>query len=123
MKPILTIRPNKLYKEGMSQEELYDISRGIWKITPSRISRIKFAVVFYKGIAKEVFEILSWHPANTTPYKYFRRDHYDTENRWEFVGRPAGKNIRDQFVGKYMEFKQGDANPASIRDAEKLLDV
>lgn len=123
MKPILTIRPNKLYKEGMSQEELYDISRGIWKISPSRISRIKFALVFYKGIVKEVFEIISWHPANTTPYKHFRRNFYDTENRWEFVGKPAGKSIRDQFVGKYMVFKKGDANPASIRDAENLIDA
>ncbi len=113
---LIVIKINKLYQEGMSQEALYEATRGIWKIKIERAERADYALSVCKGIVKEVYQIDSWYPAGTTNYntRVLNRDH--CVGRAEFVGKVAPKVIRNYYVGKSITplFKYGEASPVKV---------
>lgn len=104
--PAILIRINQLYRYGMSAVELYDATRGVWKISPKKHD-VKLAFAVYKGIVKEVYEIADWFQAGST---FSTRDAQGLKSpeRWEFVGRVASAKIRRQYVNKsvknYLKF-------------------
>lgn len=95
--PILLIRINKLYRHNMSPEELYEATRGIWRLGERRYSA-KYALAVFEGIVREVYEISNWYPARTTQYKTRDFGSRDIRGRWEFVGIVAPNEIRDQYI-------------------------
>jgi hypothetical protein len=105
---LLTI--NSLYRSDMSKEELYETTRGIWKVGETNRNKVEFAMALYQGIVLEVYRINQWHPAGTL--KYNTRDSSDFKNsgRWEFSGSIA-KDIR----GEYIDFSVGKAGQNPIR--------
>jgi uncharacterized protein len=54
--PAILIRINELYRGGMNEMELYDATRGIWKVGPLR-ERAKYAFAVFEGVIREVYEI------------------------------------------------------------------
>jgi hypothetical protein len=78
----LLIRINRLYREGMSELELYEATRGVWKLGDRR-NRVRFAFAVFGGVVREVYEVEAWHPAGTTPYT--TRTAEDVRER--YVGR------------------------------------
>src|SRR5690606_34223311 len=110
---VLAIRPRKHYREGMSQKEIYQITRGVWSFKPERYLDMYLAMTFINGIVIEVFEIENWHQAYTTKNEYpWNPKDYPGDGRVEFTGKVAGKSIRDKYIGKHFRYKQVDANPA-----------
>src|SRR3990172_13044723 len=95
--PGVLIRVNRLYRPGMTADEIYEVTRGVWKIGKRRGS-LKYAFLVYRGIVREVFQIESWHPAGTTEYA-FRRRESSWKGRWEFCGAVAKPTIRRRYVG------------------------
>jgi len=112
--PALLIRINRLYRHNMSALELYEATRGIWKLGTRRES-VKYALAVFEGVVREVFSVHAWHPERTTPYKTRVQEFgaRPASDRWEFVGEVAPKDIcalyRGGSVKKY--FKQGMASP------------
>ncbi len=111
--PSILIRINRLYRYGMPEAELYEVTRGIWKLGSKR-TQATYAFSVFHGVIRAVFEIESWHPERTTPYhiRVFD-DPTPMPGRWEFVGKPADERIRMQYVGRSVQhyFKQGLQNP------------
>lgn len=109
--PTMLIRIPKLWDPGMSDDELYDATRGHWKVGPRR-ERAELAMAVAGGIVREVFAIDSWHAAGTTPYATQIHSEAPTD-RWEFVGAPADEAIRSKYVGRAVKgyFTQGGQNP------------
>lgn len=108
--PVLLIRINNLYRRGMSDLELYEATRGVWKLgTRREKARLAFAV--FESVVREVFEIQSWHPAGTLPYR--TRNDAQGSGRWEFEGEVAGAAIRNRYTGKSVErhFARHSQNP------------
>ncbi len=107
--PVLLIRINKLYRHGMSDDELYDVTRGVWKLEARR-TLAKYAFAVFQGVVREVYEIKSWHRAGTTPYKY---QDIKPCSRWEFVGCKAPEPLRSRYrlrsVSDY--FRKGQQAP------------
>lgn len=71
---IVIIKINKLYHEGMSETELYDVTRGCWKRKIASVEKADYALSVVYGIVKEVYQIDKWFPAEnevreTIPYK------------------------------------------------------
>lgn len=94
----ILITINQLYRPGMTAEELYEATRGVWKVGPRREgAELAFAV--YQGVVREVYRVRRWHPAATTPYRT-RPDvpGYRGSGRWEFDGEVA-HDVRDAYVG------------------------
>jgi hypothetical protein len=111
--PALLIRINRLYRYGMGLAELYEATRGIWRVAQKGV-RARYAFSVFHGVVREVFEIKSWHPERTTAYhiRVFD-DPTPKPGRQEFSGKPAEENIRNQYVGRSVKqyFKQGHRDP------------
>ena len=89
---------NRLYRDGISSEELYEATRGIWKAGERR-NGAQYAMAVYRGTIREVYEIDRWYPAGSTPYRFRVFTTNETDGRWEFTGTIAA-NVRGQYVGK-----------------------
>jgi len=63
---LLTI--NTLYRSGMSPLELYETTRGCWRVGPRR-NKVDYAFSLFQGIVLEVYKIDQWHPAGTLEYE------------------------------------------------------
>jgi hypothetical protein len=110
--PALLIRVNQLYRHNMSPLELYEITRGIWKVGPRR-SSVKLAMAVFEGIVREVYEVQEWSQALTTNYSTRDLSERDRVGRWEFTGRVAADHIRESYrlrsVRSY--FRRGNQSP------------
>jgi hypothetical protein len=105
---LLTI--NRFYRSDMSPEELYEVTRGIWKVSEINRNKVEFALALYQGIVLEVYRIKQWHPAGTLKYKTRDSSDFKNSGRWEFSGSIA-KDIRDE----YIDFSVGKAGQNPIR--------
>jgi len=103
----ILITINQLYRTGMSNEELYEATRGVWRIGPRR-NEAEYAMAVYQGIIREVYKIESWHPAGTYTYNTRPQKDVNVAGRWEFVGSIA-YDIRDYYVGHFVGM--GGQNP------------
>ena len=100
---ILLIRINQLFRHGMSPEELYEATRGVWKISARRNS-VRHVLALYQGVVKEVYAVEGWEPANWRVYR-FRADELKAREkqdvgRWQFGGSVAKEPIRGRYLGK-----------------------
>jgi len=94
IEPVLLIRIQQSYYHDISPEELYEYTRGVWKLGKDK-SKAKYAFSVYNGLVKEVYKIGTWHVGGTTPYKY--RNVYAPDRR-EFKGEIAEPEIRDKYL-------------------------
>lgn len=97
--PSILIRINRLFRYDMTEIELYDATRGIWKIGDKR-EKVDYAFAVYDGIVHEVYKVLAWFQAGST---FNTRGSLMNEERWEFVGQKADEVIRAKYVGKSVE--------------------
>ena len=96
----------------MTELELYEVTRGYWKVDVKRAEKADYAFCIYKGIIKEVYKIIEWLPAGTIP-KPTLPDAETPADRFEFVGEIAEENIRDKYIEKPIAnlYRKGEANP------------
>jgi len=99
---------NQLYHPRMNPLELYEATRGVWRLSQRR-EKAEYVMAVYQGEVKEVYRVKRWLPAGTLEYTT-RKDVYKPEykGRWEFEGEVAN-DIRDLYVGKYIG--TGGQNP------------
>ena len=84
--PSILITINKLFRSDMNDEELYEATRGVWKVGKQR-ERVKYALAVFEGIVRAVYEIHRWHRAGTLEYKYLSSRDVAISGRWEFEGK------------------------------------
>ena len=111
--PVILINISRLYRYGMSHTELYDATRGVWKVGP-RCAHAKFAFCVYGGIVRAVYSIAAWVPAGSTmTSRNYSEKAYDLSERFEFVGKLASEDIQRKYVGKSIKqyFSMGAQNP------------
>ncbi len=109
--PAILIRINQLYRYGMSAIELYDATRGVWRVGEKR-HQARYAFAVYEGIVREVYKIEQWFPAGTT-FSTRNQDELVAPDRWEFVGQLAETKIREKYLLKSVEdyFSRNSQNP------------
>jgi hypothetical protein len=84
LEPVMLIRVNRLYRHGISAEELYDATRQHWRVGP-RAFEMKYACAVYLGIIREVYEITSWFPSE------------EIKGRHGFIGKITGEPVRSRY--------------------------
>lgn len=104
---------NRLYRSDMTAEELYEATRGVWKIGPKR-DKAKLAMAVYQGIVREVYKIKRWLPAGTLKYKTRDSRGFKSSGRWEFEGEIA-HNIRDRYLDSSVRHLLGKKSQNPIR--------
>ena len=108
----ILITINRLYRSEMTKEELYETTRGIWRISETNRNKVEYALALYQGIVLEVYRIKKWYPAGTLKYRTRDTSHFKDSGRWEFSGGIAN-DIRDEYIG----FSVGKAGQNPIRYA------
>ena len=110
--PSLLIRIAQLFDPKMSRAQLYEVTRGVWKVGTRR-DGVQFALAVAEGVVREVFEVQRWHPAGSTPYTTRPRSQVAIEGRWEFTGVVANERIRDKYLDASVAhyFARGNSNP------------
>jgi len=101
---------NATFKSGMSDLQLFEATRGIWKAVPAG-DDLRYAYATYGGLVKEVYRIEGWVPAGTN--QYFTREFTDEDlaGRKEFIGRIAEPEVRDIYKGKAIEMPRSYGSP------------
>jgi len=109
--PAMVIRISQAYRDDMTPQELYDVTRSAWKVSLDRANTIDYAFAVYKGEIKEVYKVAGWYEAGTT-FVPVREDILGS-GRFEFVGTVAEDAIRDKYLNKSVKhmFKKGAVIP------------
>jgi hypothetical protein len=116
--PVVAININQQYKHVVSAEDLYNCTRGIWRLSRERAGKARYAFAVYQGVIKEVYEIEKWIPVSQATREYWREresaqghDLSEThEGRSEFVGEVALEAVRKKYVGRRMPVRHSQ-NP------------
>lgn len=119
--PALLIRIAKLFRPEMTPEQLYESTRGVWKLGPDKDSA-EFALCIAKGVVREVYSVGGWFAAGTTRYATRPLVEVQIPGRWEFSGTIAPEQVRRKYLGKSVAhyFQKGNASPVcylNIKDA------
>lgn len=80
--PVILITINRLYRKGMSEDDLYEVTRGNWVIGKRR-ENAHYALAVYNGIIRQAYTIERWFPASQ------RDPDQKSSNRWRFDGSIA----------------------------------
>ena len=92
---VLLIRINKLYRNDMTDMELYEATRGYWKVSPDQAKNIDYVLSVYDGMVLEAYEAVDWYPAHTTLMERVdTRTNEEVSDRYEFIGRIAANKIQ-----------------------------
>lgn len=113
---VILIRINQPYHYGMSDIELYDSTRGVWKVNLEQACKAKYAFSIYDGMVLEVYKIATWLPAfSTYNTRITNNENADGGmlSRYEFVGTVAEPVVRDKYLGCMVSdlFPHGAMNP------------
>lgn len=112
---VIMIRINATYYNGISDFDLYEMTRCCWKVNINQASKVKYAFSVYDGMVLEVYEIRGWFPAYSTMHNFEQsKDTVEKDTgRYEFVGNKAPEEIREKYVGGMVSavFSKGNQNP------------
>ena len=108
--PAVLLNLNRLYRPDMTQLELYEATRGFWRIGPRR-DQVELALAVFQGVVREVFEVERWLPAGTLSYTSRDASPFRGSGRWEFEGRVAGE-ARARYIG--LVVGPGTQNPVRL---------
>ena len=110
---VLLIRINQLYYAGMPPQELYEITRGVWRLSIERAQNVSYAFAVFNNVVREVYEVSGWFEGGQTAYFHRLPEDIDAPERIEFVGRIAPESIRKKYLFKSVNeyFVRGAANP------------
>jgi hypothetical protein len=107
--PVMAISIGGQYPNVRNADDLYNVTRGTWRINKQRAESAEYAFAVYKGEIKEVYKIDEWRPSSRELYAFFDRlAGYEprelppdfNDGRSEFVGELASQDIREKYVGK-----------------------
>ena len=109
--PVVAININQQYKHVQNAEDLYNATRGIWRLNIQRAGKAKYAFSVYQGEIKEVYEIDKWIPVSNATRQYWKEReaaqgrYFPPEvhdGRSEFIGKLAPEAIRKKYIGRQM---------------------
>ena len=113
---IVIIKINKSYREGMSEIELYDVTRGCWKRKIASVEKADYALAVVYGIVKEVYQIDKWLPAENEVRETIPYNEAVDAGRIIFKGRTANEEIRKKYLDHSVAgfFKRGEIAPVKV---------
>ena len=109
---VILIKLSDTFRYQMLPIDLYDYTRGIWRISEQRMEEVEYAFAVYDGIIQETYKISGWFPAGSTFHSRDTKESWKKHKRFEFVGlvdEKMGKKYRHKSVKDY--YKPGAKNP------------
>ncbi|KXZ61396.1 hypothetical protein Mlaev_00655 [Microbacterium laevaniformans] len=115
--PVIMLKIQNGWRADMNEREVYEKTRGHWKIAPWVREEAQYALGIAYGIVRGAYRIDSWFPSEM-PWDRGK-------NRWGFVGESApeladtvGTQVRDVFPNQvmYRRFLSGYGRPSVDAD-------
>ena len=116
--PVVIINIHKQFpyvkKSATYAQDLYEATRGIWRMNPKRAGKAKYFFAVFEGEIKEVYEVNDCIPATPETKEYWRKRLLSqgrpdaaekNERRAEFIGQIAPDDARAKYVGKRLTMK------------------
>ena len=98
---------NQKFRPDMSDDEVYEVTRGDWVIGDNRRQEAQYAMAVGDGKVRGLYKIDKWEPVS-----------HDGQIRWRFTGKPADEPLRGECVGKHKRNLRGDASPVDLIDLD-----
>lgn len=121
---VMMININKLYSSNMTPFELYEATRGYWRVGKINSDKVKIVLSVYGGMVLEVYEVAGWYDELSTMMDsrasetalLYEEDYGEEEmefDRREFVGRIALDEVRNKYIYKSVAnfYSNGKRNP------------
>lgn len=117
--PILAINIAQQYSTVRNDSELYEVTRGLWRLSRQRAEKAKYAFAVFRGLIREVYEIHYWEPAHVQSNEFWVErkrkqgepiDPAINKGRFQFIGQIAPASIRSKYIGTRMPAPHGQ-NP------------
>ncbi len=108
---VVVINIHQQFPFAQNAEDLYECTRGLWRLDAKRAERAKYLLGVYQGVIKEVYEIHQCIPARKETKEYWRKRLLSqgkdlspsiNNDRSEFDVQIAPEEIREKYVGKRM---------------------
>ncbi|WP_297332657.1 excinuclease ABC [Flavobacterium sp.] len=94
------IKRNKKQRDIYSRPNIYEATRGYWRIKEKKLANIEYVLAEYKGIIRALFKPERWY------------QNVERNNRWGFEGSPVtDSDITDLYLNKEISKIKGMANP------------
>jgi hypothetical protein len=108
----LLLRLNKNWHDGISAEDLYEVTRAWWVMSPANAQRVERVLAVAGGVVREVYRPTRWVPSPVE----------GLENRIGFEGVVAAD--RATYVGRDVSglFRPGSANPVRYLPLDALIE-
>jgi hypothetical protein len=109
--PVIAICINEQFPFCRNASDLYNCTRGLWHVDRKRGGRVRYAFAVYKGVIKEVYEVVEWAPGSQSKSDWWVEklksqgriiSPAKNEGRSEFTGNVAPAHIREKYVDKLM---------------------
>lgn len=108
--PLVMVKIQKGWRSDSSDLEIYEQTRGHWRIAPWVRDRAQYCLGVAYGVVRGAYRIDSWFPSEM-PWD-------QGKDRWGFAGAPAaelehvvGTQVRDVFGGRVMYRRYLDGYP------------
>jgi hypothetical protein len=104
--PVVVINIRQQFPYVQNAQDLYNCTRGMWRMNPKRAGRAKYFLAVYQGVIKEIYEVHDCIPATLETKEYWRKRllsqgrHVADEGRAEFRGQVASDDVRNKYVGR-----------------------
>ena len=115
---LMMIRISNTYSDALSPLELYEMTRGFWRVDVNRAREVDYVLAVYQGIVREVYKVVDWFPGGTT-FMQREEDGAWAKDRYEFVGRIADEPVRQRYRLK----KRRALLPERMPDADTVRAV
>lgn len=112
--PMMLITISRLYRSKMSEHELYEATRGIWRLGERRNHAV-YACAVYHGVIRETYMIDHWQRAGTDCYATRDDSDFSKSGRWEFSGSISTEDIRSRYNRKSVKHLLGEKSQNPIR--------
>jgi len=84
---LLLININKKFERKMSSDEIFEATKGNWKIKIENANKYKIVCAVFRGIIREVFAVDGWHESKEKGRRYFK-------------GKAANEKVRKRYQYK-----------------------
>ena len=109
--PTAVIKVNRLYRHGITADELSDITRGYWRTSRVRAQKCDIVLSVYRGEVMEVYAVDEW--VDGADLKLATGINGYRSGSYGFNGHIAPDAVRGKFIGRFVNglYKHGDQNP------------
>ena len=98
---VVMVNVHQTYVEGMRPFDLYQVSRGYWKLTLENVEYMQHVLVVFERKVIEVYDVARWYEAGTTMRNPIFVLDDKKDGRVEFVGKPnEDEKFRCKYIGK-----------------------